>query len=232
MRPGSALPSSRGPPRGLGWTLKRARRVHPGICLARAPGPLVSNATLAPRHMPVRRSGYARGARPWGCNTRRCQMSEATKHTAAERRAIDRAWSALERMACRSYKAERMMSDGLRLERRERSSTTSGRAMMVSSASEAWNARAETLFSYAEGCRLAALAAAEAHRVAPAVDWRRFKRLARLAGKAHWCAVHRSLDRIMERPCHRCEDRRQVRRDGVRDVRLIPCPVCTFSEGA
>ncbi len=168
-------------------------------------------------------------------------MSGATKHTAAERRAIDRAWSALDRMACRSYKAERLLSDGLKLERRERSNPTSARALMVSTAADNWDSKAGVLFSFAEGCMMAALAAAEAHRVAPTADWRRFKRLARLAHTAHWCAVHRALDRIADRVCVRCMGRAKVRRGtlgadatpgGTKDVRLVACPDCTFSEVA
>lgn len=118
------------------------------------------------------------------------------KHTAEEKRAIDRAWWALRAMTERSYKAEDLMERGYRMERRERSSSYAAKALMVGTASENWNSRAGTLFSFAEGCMLAALAAAEGKRLSEPSDWRKFKRLAGPAREAHWAAVHRALDQI------------------------------------
>lgn len=124
----------------------------------------------------------------------------ATKHTAEEKRAIDRAWSALVRLVEANSTADRMVEEGYKLERRERSNMHAARALMVEAASDDWNARAEGLFRLAPGCRMAAMAAAEGRRIAKAYDrmehWRRFKRLARASREAHWSAVERALDAI------------------------------------
>lgn len=128
-----------------------------------------------------------------------------TKYTAAEKRAIDAAYNKLA-YVCRlaSYKCENMLEDGYKIERRERSNAYSARALMVETASEDYNARANTLYTYADGCRLAALAASEARRVALSYPertkhWRRFLRLAKPAQEAHRAAISRALDAIAGR---------------------------------
>lgn len=133
------------------------------------------------------------------------------QHSASERRLIEGAFARISNACDRlDMKAARMLEDALRHERRERSSLLSAKALLVESFRDGWKGvSAASLYSFALGCRSAALIGAEVRRVlrsersrgwAPYASGRLTDSRGRLlplfaqAVEAHSAAIRRALE--------------------------------------
>ena len=121
------------------------------------------------------------------------------KYTAAERRAIDDAYSAVSNIVDYDNGGAHRLRAALREERRERSSVTVARALLVAGFANGRkrNPRATELAYMADGIAAAAMLGAKSRRMSPAPGQylagllKRFPKLAAAAAAAHDEYIHR-----------------------------------------
>lgn len=123
------------------------------------------------------------------------------KYTAAERRTIDDAYSAVAYIVDHDYSGAYALRQALREERRERSSVTVAKALIVAGFADGRkrNPRALELAYMADGIATAAIIGAKSRRLSPAPGQylagllRRFPKMAAAAAAAHDAYLSRGI---------------------------------------